>query len=155
MAHLLQNSRLQREEDSSLVYFPVEVDLETLVDWKEVTRDQDREENNNYETLRKAALVNVNNKDVAVFKYGDDVIATSSRCPHAGGPLFKGDIEVLPDRSLCVRCPWHKWAFRLSGRQSHGDCVFPPGRDDKKLQLYPTSVTSRDYKRNQIKIGFD
>ena len=80
---------------------------------------------------------------------------------------------MLPDRSLCVRCPWsvclslkeiksgqfflfrHKWAFKLSGRQSHGDCVFPPGRDDKKLQLYPTSVTSRDYKRNQIKIGFD
>ena len=74
MAQLLQNSRLKREEDSGLVYFPVEVDLETLVDWKEVTRDQDREENNNYETHRKAALVNVNNKDVAVFKYGDDVI---------------------------------------------------------------------------------
>ena len=34
--------------------------------------------------------------------------ATSEKCPHAGGPLHLGDIEVLPDKSLCVRCPWHK-----------------------------------------------
>ena len=142
------------------VYFPAEVDIESLVDWKERT-----EENNNHmmdiddmTTSRdKAALVNINNKEVAVFRYGQEVIATSSRCPHAGGPLHLGDIEVLPDRSLCVRCPWHKWAFRVNqagGCQQRGDegeCVFPPGRDDKRLQVFPTKV---DRKRSQIKIGF-
>ena len=60
---------------------------------------------------------------------------------------------MLPDRSLCVRCPWHKWAFRVRGAGGQGHCVHPPGRDDKKLELYPT-VTVRE-KRKQIKIGFD
>ena len=60
------------EEDSSRVYFPVSVDLDSLVDWKEVRP----EENNNHDTLplQKAALVTVNNKELAVFKYGEDVI---------------------------------------------------------------------------------
>ena len=84
--------------------------------------------------------------------------ATASRCPHAGGPLHLGDIEVLPDRSLCVRCPWHRWAFKLRGAGGQGDCVFPPGRDEKKLQLYPTARAAdqpSQGKRKQIKIGFD
>ena len=59
---------------------------------------------------------------------------------------------MLPDRSLCVRCPWHSWAFKLKGEGGRGDCVFPPGRDEKKLQLYPTVSQG---KRKQIKIGFD
>ena len=60
------------ETSRQCVYFPVDVDVDSLVDWKQV-HDQggDLEENNNVE---KAALVNVNNKDIAVFKYGDDVI---------------------------------------------------------------------------------
>ena len=73
---------------------------------------------------------------------------------------------MLPDRSLCVRCPWHRWAFcvgrhdgrhdgRYDGRGAgvhEGDCVFPPGRDDKKLKLFPAVL---DKRRKQIKIGFD
>ena len=61
------------EEDSSRVYFPVSVDLDSLVDWKHAR--QGREENNNEQAaLQKAALVTVNNKEVAVFKYGQEVI---------------------------------------------------------------------------------
>ena len=74
MSELMESSSLRSEEDSGRVFFPVSVDLEELVDWKEVTHGGVREENNNNETLKKAALVNVNNKDVAVFKFGDDVI---------------------------------------------------------------------------------
>ena len=74
MSQLMEGSSLQPKEDSGRVFFPVSVDLESLVDWKEVTECRGQEENNNYESLRKAALVTVNNKDVAVFKYGDDVI---------------------------------------------------------------------------------
>ena len=138
------------------VYFPANVDIESLVDWKQKT-----EENNNHMdddmSRDKAALVNINNKELAVFRYGQGVIAINSRCPHAGGPLHQGDIEVLPDRSLCVRCPWHKWAFRVNQadgcqeKGNEGECVFPPGRDDKRLQIFPSKV---DRKRSQIKIGF-
>ena len=93
------------------------------------------------------------------------ISATSSRCPHAGGPLHQGNIEVLPDRSLCVRCPWHKWAFKVgsgderfknygeeNSEDCSGECVFPQGRDDKVLKVYPTLM---DKARKQIKIGFD
>ena len=64
--------RPEPEEDSGRVYFPVSVDLDSLVDWRQVGP----EENNNDDTLhlQKAALVKVNNKEVAVFKYGEDVI---------------------------------------------------------------------------------
>ena len=140
------------------VYFPANVDMESLVDWKQRTEENNNHMMDDMTTSRdKAALVNINNKEVAVFRYGQEVIATSSRCPHAGGPLHQGDIEVLPDRSLCVRCPWHKWAFRVNparGCQERGDegeCVYPPGRDDKSLQIFPTKV---DRKRGHIKIGF-
>ena len=65
----------------------------------------------------------------------------------------------MPDRSLCVRCPWHKWAFRVKGPGGQGHCVQPPGRDDKKLELYPTVTARGDKhsreKKKQIKIGFD
>ncbi|XP_071524899.1 uncharacterized protein [Panulirus ornatus] len=64
-------------------------------------------------TLRTGSLVKVNEQEVALFRYGDIVYAISERCPHAGGPLHIGDIETLPDQSLCVRCPYHGWKFNL------------------------------------------
>jgi len=151
-------------EKTNCVYFQAEIDIESLVDWQQVNESGMWEQNNNYGDMDQAALVNVNNKEVAVFKYGENVIATSSRCPHAGGPLHKGSIEVLPDQSLAVRCPWHKWAFKVGhGHRQYsgfdddksvgsGEVVFPPGRDDKKLQVFPTII---DRKRKHIKIGFE
>ena len=61
------------ETGRQCVYVPVDVDVESLVDWKQVHEygGGGQEMNNNFE---KAALVNVNNKDIAVFKYGEDVI---------------------------------------------------------------------------------
>ena len=70
MSEVKSSSFCPPEEDSSRVYFPVSVDLDSLVDWRQVGP----EENNNDETLQKAALVKVNNKEVAVFKYGEEVI---------------------------------------------------------------------------------
>ena len=166
------------------VYFPADVDIESLMDWKQWNEEGKWEQNNNQRMEQeRAALININSQEIAVFKYGEKLIgetievdsfkcsyfdfsATSSRCPHAGGPLHQGNIEVLPDKSLCVRCPWHKWAFKVgSGHDSwsnyggddnseacFGECVFPHGRDDKTLKVYPTVL---DKARKQIKIGFD
>jgi len=170
--------------DRQYVYFPVELEIDKLVDWKlsakvQGTNNNNDNNNNNNEAsseLKKGALVKVNNTEVAVFKYGEKVLATTNKCPHAGGPLHLGDIEVLPDKSLCVRCPWHKWAFCVANRDKGGDaekqnfrrnlfseeiqggkvevgdCVFPPGRDDKKMKVYPAFL---DKKRKQVKIGFE
>ncbi|XP_047494043.1 Rieske domain-containing protein-like [Penaeus chinensis] len=64
-------------------------------------------------SLRTGSLVKVNEQDVALFRYGDVVYAISEHCPHAGGPLHIGDIEDVPGKSLCVRCPYHGWKFDL------------------------------------------
>jgi len=165
-----------KERGEGPVFFPVEVDTDKLLDWKEKlsenpvedknlrspTKKEEDAQNNN--EMEKAALVNVNNTDIALFKYGEKIIATSSKCPHAGGPLHLGDIEVLPDRSLCVRCPWHKWAFCIApdpGQSGDlddmenskvGSCVFPAGRS-KTLQVFSTEVSQNN--RRHIKIGFE
>ena len=99
------------------------------------------------------------------------MLATQARCPHAGGPLHLGDIEVLPDKSLCVKCPWHKWTFCVANKKQdsvtrrklfsserssrgQGECVWPPGRgeDGVSVKVYPTLV---DKRRKTIKIGFE
>ena len=46
-----------------------------------------------------------------------------------------GDIEVLPDRSICVRCPWHSWCIELST----GRVLVPKGRK-VTTQVYQTEV---------------
>ena len=148
-------------EANDLVYFPVDVKLDNLRDWD--TLQSTGKELNNKEKP-KGALVSVNSTNLAVFKYGDSVIATSARCPHAGGPLHLGDIEMLPDRSICVKCPWHKWTFCVGrkqedgmgevrrnlfgGRKGAGECVFPEGREG--LQVFPANVVTKD----KVMIGF-
>jgi len=164
-------------EENRFVYFPVDMEVDKLLDWRAVTKKKELNNNNedwNQNTGSKGALVKVNNTEVAVFKYGNDILATTSKCPHAGGPLHLGDIEVLPDKSLCIRCPWHKWKFCLAKSQQRGeienfrrnlfsqerstrklqvgDCIFPSGRDDKKMKVYPTEF---DTVRKQLKIGFE
>ena len=153
------------EEDPDLVYFPVNLDISELHDWKQGWEDHGQ----------KGELVRVNNTEVAVFRYGEEVVATQARCPHAGGPLHLGDIEVLPDKSLCVKCPWHKWTFCVArgGRaglrgpgnptrkklfsgedRGRGECVWPPGRGQEgaRVRIYPVLT---DNKRRTVKIGFE
>ena len=142
-------------EDPDYVYIPVDCDIDSLHDWRSKERPDGR----------RGAKVRVNNTDIAVFKFGEKVIATQAKCPHAGGPLYSGEIEELPDRSLCVKCPWHKWSFCVTSRNitrrrlfsgsegvsRHGECVWPPGRGELGLKIFPTVVKNR----KSIKIGFE
>lgn len=57
---------------------------------------------------RGALSVKVDGKLLAVFLVGDEVVATDGKCPHAGGPLFQGDLQG--DR---LSCPWHGWNYSL------------------------------------------
>ena len=142
------------------VFFPVEVNTDRLIDWKEKQsenlkiEDEYRSDNQ----LESGTLVNVNNTEIALFKYGESIIATEAKCPHAGGPLHLGEIEVLHDKSLCVVCPWHMWAFCVSsqndaGHSKVGSCLFPEAGRRKTLQVFPTEVSKSS--RKHIKIGFD
>jgi nitrite reductase/ring-hydroxylating ferredoxin subunit len=55
---------------------------------------------------------------IAVAKANGKVYAFSNTCPHAGGPLSEGTLEIGEDHVL-VRCPYHGWDFDLDS----GNCL--------------------------------
>jgi nitrite reductase (NADH) small subunit len=63
-------------------------------------------------------LVEVEGREVALFRRGDRVDALESECPHRGASLAFGDV-----RGGVVHCPLHAWPFRLSD----GACPEFPG----------------------------
>lgn len=63
-------------------------------------------------------LVEVEGREVALFRSGDVVQALESECPHRGASLAFGEV-----RSGVVYCPLHAWAFRLAD----GACPELPG----------------------------
>lgn len=70
--------------------------------------------------------------------------AMDNRCPHQGGPLGEGSIEIGKDGQCLLRCPWHGWDFDpKTGRP-------PGGHEDSGQALYPVEV--RD---DGIYVGLD
>ncbi|SIR89076.1 Rieske (2Fe-2S) protein [Williamsia sterculiae] len=66
---------------------------------------------------------------IAVFRLGDgSVRATSAQCPHRGGPIADGQIDL--DR---VMCPLHQYLFAFAD----GRCTDPSVRS---LPVYPARV---------------
>jgi nitrite reductase (NADH) small subunit len=49
---------------------------------------------------------------VAVFQVDGEFYALDGICPHAGGPLAKGELQ-----GCIVTCPWHGWQFDISTGQ--------------------------------------
>ena len=62
------------------------------------------------EDTRLGEKVTVNGVELALFRYGEEVVAFTNVCPHQGGPLVLGDIEDIGGQ-LCVTCPWHGFRF--------------------------------------------
>jgi len=62
-----------------------------------------------------------------------------------GGPLQSGEIEDVPNKALCIKCPWHSWQFNIVT----GDNVFPGNHPEKKLRVYPVKVEGE-----KISVGF-
>lgn len=56
-----------------------------------------------------STVTNYFQRDVAVFRTGDDYYAIDDCCPHAGASLASGHVE-----GGIVTCPWHAWRFRLT-----------------------------------------
>ena len=60
--------------------------------------------------------------------------AMDNRCPHQGGPLGEGSIEVGKDGQCWLRCPWHGWDFDpTTGRP-------PGGHEDSGQRLFPVEL---------------
>lgn len=60
--------------------------------------------------------------------------AMNNRCPHQGGPLGEGSIEVGSDGQCWLRCPWHGWDFDPQTGLS------PGGHSDTGQTIYPIEV---------------
>lgn len=54
--------------------------------------------------------IDVGDRRIALFRNGDEFFALDETCPHRGGPLHSGPIDV--ERGV-VLCPWHQWQFDL------------------------------------------
>ena len=66
----------------------------------------------------KPALVTLDDRDVAVIRRGDEILAIGNECPHQGGSLCDGWVE-----GDSVICPLHGWEFDLRS----GACMTVPG----------------------------
>jgi 3-phenylpropionate/trans-cinnamate dioxygenase ferredoxin subunit len=70
-------------------------------------------------------IIDVKGRSIGVFNVRDEFFALANLCPHAGGPLCRGQItgtsvadkpyEVFWRRTgEIVRCPWHSWEFEIA-----------------------------------------
>ncbi|WP_111766399.1 Rieske (2Fe-2S) protein [Nakamurella deserti] len=77
-------------------------------------------------------LVEVNGREIGVFRVDGEFHAVLNRCPHLGGPLCYGQIVskvsspapgiVTLDRSqTLLTCPFHNWEFDIRTGQSYFD----------------------------------
>ena len=64
------------------------------------------------------ALAEANGKKICIGRYQERLFAFAARCPHAGGWLHEGYIDVLGR----VVCPLHRYKFDMgNGRNVSGE----------------------------------
>jgi nitrite reductase/ring-hydroxylating ferredoxin subunit len=81
----------------------------------------------------KFPIVETENGLVGVVKTDNGFHAVLNRCPHMGAPVCVGsDVTsttipskpfeyILGHENFVVRCPWHRWEFRIDTGQSIGN----------------------------------
>jgi nitrite reductase/ring-hydroxylating ferredoxin subunit len=80
----------------------------------------------------KIKKVVVNGKEVALYNVDGKFYATTTLCPHQGGPLDEGEIDG--DQ---VICPWHGWMFKICD----GSAVMNPRI---KIKTYSVELVGND-----------
>jgi nitrite reductase (NADH) small subunit len=98
---------------------------------------------------RDRKVVEVNGKEIGVFRLGDDFFAWENVCAHAGGPVCQGKVinrveeRIAPDkRSLGFKfsaqqvnivCPWHGYEYDIRTGCHQGN-------PEVRLKAVPVSV---------------
>jgi nitrite reductase/ring-hydroxylating ferredoxin subunit len=81
---------------------------------------------------KRAAVVRLSGKQLAIFDHADGVLACNNRCPHEGYPLSEGSV----DGECILTCNWHNWKFDLNcGANLYGG---------DRLRVYPTQTRDGD-----------
>lgn len=94
-------------------------------------------------------IVQLEGKEIAVFRHDGQYFAHANFCPHQSGPGCEGPIdgttEATFDRETLettttwtkdqqiITCPWHGWEFDITS----GDCL---SKRDVKLISYAVDV---------------
>ncbi|HEU0225330.1 MAG TPA: Rieske 2Fe-2S domain-containing protein [Steroidobacteraceae bacterium] len=80
---------------------------------------------------------------IVVYHLEDGYHATQAQCPHAFGPLARGDIVD----GCQVRCPLHRARFDIATGEVVEWANFPPGiqllnalRGEQALRTYPVRI---------------
>jgi nitrite reductase (NADH) small subunit len=64
--------------------------------------------------------VQIEDKEIALFRIDDTFYAIDNECPHYGAPLCDGWVD-----DHVVTCPWHAWQFDVTD----GRCLTVPDYD--------------------------
>ena len=64
-------------------------------------------------------VVDIGEKQIALFKIDGTIYGINASCPHRQGPLDQGDLN-----GKIVTCPLHRWSFDVT----NGKSQFPPGQ---------------------------
>jgi NAD(P)H-dependent nitrite reductase small subunit len=67
-------------------------------------------------------------KDIALFRVGEQYFAIDNECPHYGASLSDGWVD-----EGIVACPWHCWQFDVA----NGRCLT---FDSFNVQSYPVRI---------------
>ena len=78
--------------------------------------------------IGKSAIIEVGDKEIALFNYKGNFYAIDNTCPHRGSPLGEGRIE----EGILI-CPGHEWRFELKS----GWC---PQNPELSTEVYPIKV---------------
>ena len=90
--------------------------------------------------IGKSAIIEVGDKEIALFNYKGNFYAIDNTCPHRGAQLGEGRIE----EGILI-CPNHEWRFELKS----GWC---PQNPELSTEVYPIKVNDEKiYKAGKAK----
>jgi nitrite reductase (NADH) small subunit len=96
-------------------------------------------------------IVELDGRQIGLFRVGEEVHAILNVCPHQGGPVGSGGlfpttraevrgrrlVEYLDHDAVVVCCPWHGWEFDVRT----GICTADRSR---RVVNYPAQVRGTD-----------
>jgi thiamine pyrophosphate-dependent acetolactate synthase large subunit-like protein/nitrite reductase/ring-hydroxylating ferredoxin subunit len=83
---------------------------------------------------KRVKTVTARSRSICLSHFKGQWAAMDNRCPHQGGPLGEGSIELGANDQCWIRCPWHGWDFDpLTGKP-------PGGHEDSGQTLYPVEI---------------
>jgi NAD(P)H-dependent nitrite reductase small subunit len=79
----------------------------------------------------RSIVVQVNDRQIALFNVNGEFFALDNICAHRGGPLGEGFID---NNNLTIQCPWHGWTYRLANGVSLIDSMIKVEKFDVKIE---------------------